>query len=221
MARMKGNHGGDGNRSPGFDLAPVRTPRRAVPRADRPMSAFPWGLLLTVGLGAIVGVLIFAAFWSVRGHGNNPAIEEAEGPAAVATAPASPTATTGAAAVSASPPQTAPARPSPATVTATLPTTAAQATPSATSVRATPAPVGPPTTRQRYVVQGGDACDLIRQALRFPAADFQNFQTAVTRLTGRADACSLRAGNVLCLPATSDLVLLAALVKDEACLKAP
>ncbi|MFN0145146.1 MAG: SPOR domain-containing protein [Dehalococcoidia bacterium] len=214
MARMKGNHGGGGERAPGFDLGPITPPGRPVPpagmaRAGRRTAALPWGSLATIGLGAVVGLLIFAALWQFRGHGNNPPVEEDEGPPAVVAATSTPGADTLSTTASAS-----------ASPTLESPPSAVPTTPAPTP-EGTPAPIGPPTTRQRYVVQGGDACDLIRQALRFPASDFQAFQNAVVRLTGRADACNLGTGQVLCLPAKDDLTRLATLTRDDVCLAAP
>ena len=218
MARMKGNRG-----THGFQLPPVEVPisfgdeQWIAPVVDAPRHR-RWRLVLLVGLAAAILVAsIGGAAWLVSNQNDGPLQAEPTEPVARSspTPPLSPTAA----------PTLATTRPIAATASTAVPPTVAP-TPTATATSTTsptPAPVGPPGVRTRYVIQTGDACEVIRQRFQFANRDFENFQVAMGALSGRiaAERCVMRQGQVVCIPTQDDLARLNALVKDENCLAGP
>ena len=216
---MKGNRG-----THGLQLPPIEVPIRfggegGRPRPPEEPGTFPWAKVL-LGIAAAIVILLAAAASLLIAFGSDDS-----------TVPADPTEPT--TPVSASATATgAPATPiqTPVAVTVTQPATAAptvsptrtpvQTATLAPSPTATPTPTGPPTVRTRYVVQSGDACEVIRQKFKFANADFEDFQLAMGVLSGRnaGNRCVMRSGDVLCIPTQQDLGRLGALAKDDACL---
>ncbi len=213
---MKGNRGPQGRQFPSFrvDLFdPIDTGQPLRPKGKR--RRFGVGLVLAVlaasGIAALVAVENRTAEAPAAGGAQLAAIETPGSPASTSVA-------TAAAA-------TAQATPAPSTATASsTPTVPPTPTPTAVPT-ATPSPTPslPPVVRTRYVVKSGDGCEVIRLAFKYAKADFEDFQLAMGRLSGRtpANQCILNQGNVLCLPAQRDLANIAALTRDDACLAGP
>jgi len=101
----------------------------------------------------------------------------------------------------------------PAAESASLPADAGDA-----AVPRPKAPDGPPAARQRYIAGAADTCDGIRARAGFAASDRSRFETAVARLSGLPAACTVAAGDVVCIPAVADLALATSLTRDDACL---
>lgn len=104
------------------------------------------------------------------------------------------------------------------TVSASAATPTLQPATSATTAPA--APSATPGRRVRYVVQPGDACDLLRARFGFAPARWEDFIQAMATLSGRSEAaaCALSPGNVVCIPAPADIDVLPSLRRDDACL---
>ena len=209
---MKGNRGPRGRQFPSVRVDPFDPIDTGQPLARR-TRLHAWGVVsLVVALLAITGVV--AAVFFDRDTASAPA--SLATPEATAIQLDTPT-------VLATPQQPTPA-PSPTTAPTSSP--AAAPTPTATGTAtptAVPAQAGPPTVRTRYIVKTGDGCEPIRIAFKYAIADFEEFQLAMGRLSGRtpANQCVLNQGNVLCLPAQQDLANVAALTRDDKCLAGP
>ena len=133
-----------------------------LPPGKPPPRGFPWMKVLLGVAGAIIVLFAVAAGLLFALGGDEDTVPadptEPSTPSAVSTATSRPPATGAASAVAttvpsptASPTATpSPVPPSPTPTLVPLPT-------------ATPTPAGPPLVRTRYVVQSGDACEVIRQ----------------------------------------------------------
>ncbi len=216
MSRMKGNRGSGGQRLPEIDFPfELRPPPREPGRSDH--LGWLMALLGVLALGAVAAVGVVFALTRDGEPDAQPAASSSVLGDPVTAVPAAPSSTAAASAPATASPATA----TPTRTAAATPTTPTTPTATATTIAtATLSPAGPPTVRQRYVVVNGDACDLIRQRYRFAPADFDDFITALGRLSGRtpAQTCSFFPGAVLCVPAQADLSNLAALMRDDRCL---
>lgn len=208
---MKGNRGPKGRQFPSFRVDPfdpIDTGQPLRPKDKR--RRFAVGLVL-----AVLAASGIAALVAVENRTPEAPAPGGAQPAAIET-PGSPAST---------PVATAQATPAPATATRTsTPTVAPTPTPTVVpTATPSPAPSLPPVVRTRYVVKSGDGCEVIRLAFKYATTDFEDFQLAMGRLSGRtpANQCILNQGNVLCLPAQRDLANIAALTRDDACLAGP
>lgn len=227
--RMKGNRGPGGIQ---LEPLPLRLPTPELPeplpldggppvgKPPHRRSRLPYlvaAALLLLLIPAVILALVLAAGSDddeVNGPGQPVERSITPSPAATETPTTVPTASP-----TNTPTQTATvsASPSPGTTVAGTRTGSPS---TATQTPTVAAATGAPLERQRYVVRPGDSCEAMRIAFRFPAADWQRFQVALGRLSGRTPAtqCVFSPGDVVCIPAAADLLNPAVLNRDDRCL---
>ncbi|MGD9933010.1 MAG: hypothetical protein AB7T37_04755 [Dehalococcoidia bacterium] len=226
MYQMKGNRGSSGD-APSNIPIDIDPPAMEVPPPGRPRRGRRWLIASVAGALALATAAGVFAFAALRSDDSSMAVSAASEATAISAATIEPASTTAAALLPS--PTSIPATASPVSPTPTLPaatpTFSLTASSSGVATPASPAasPAAASSGRVRYVIQSGDACDLLRARFGFAPARWEDFIQAMATLSGRPgpDACAFSSGNVVCIPALADVDALAALRRDDACLAGP
>ncbi|MCA9832019.1 MAG: hypothetical protein R3B97_01795 [Dehalococcoidia bacterium] len=218
MYRMKGNRDSAGS-STSIIAVDIDPSELGELDSRRPRSG---RRRLVAMLAAIIAVLTASSLVSFALVG--PGDDSVSTATAISAATVEPSATTVLAAAP-SPSTTATATATAALSVSVTPTVSASAAtptlqPATSATTAPAAPSATPGRRVRYVVQPGDACDLLRARFGFAPARWEDFIQAMATLSGRSEAaaCALSPGNVVCIPAPADIDVLPSLRRDDACL---
>ena len=233
MYQMKGNRDSLGAASSNIPIDIDPTALEAAP-PRKPRRSRRWLIASVAGALALAAAGGVFAFALLRSDDSSMAVSAETEATAISAATIEPGTTTASALVPS--PTSVPATASQVTQTPTLPPatpTASAASPvvatpvsPAVSPSLSPAPATTPAVsslRIRYVIQPGDACDLLRARFGFAPARWEDFIQAMATLSGRSgpDACALSSGNVVCIPAPEDIDALPTLHRDDACLAGP
>lgn len=223
MYRMKGNRDSAGSNTPVIAVV-IDPPDLGAPNPRRPRLG---RRRLVAVLAAIIAVLTassLVAFALLRSGDDAASTATAVEVTAISAATTEPSPTTvlaGATSSTRAPSSSSTAPQSVSeTPTASPPSASPTLQPSASATTAPATPAATPGLRVRYVIQPGDACDLLRARFGFAPARWEDFIQAMATLSGRseASACALSPGNVVCIPAPADIDALPSLRRDDTCL---